>query len=83
MVHSVLVASSLTGKQSLTGMSICSDREVVNPLMSKPAETGRLSILLCLTPDDFTRQWGTPGRQWVIIVNVRIKNLVLSTELIM
>ena len=28
----------------------------------KPA---RLSILLCLTLDDFTRQWGTPGSQWV------------------
>ena len=27
-------------------------------------ETG-LSILLCLTPDNFTRQWGTPGSQWV------------------
>ena len=23
------------------------------------------SILLCLTSDDFTRQWGTPGSQWV------------------
>ena len=27
-----------------------------NPLTSKPAET-------CLMPDDFTRQWGTPGSQ--------------------
>ena len=35
---------------------------LINPLTSKPA---RLSILLCLTPDDFTRQWGTPGSQWV------------------
>ena len=25
----------------------------------------RQSILLCLTPDDFTRQWGTPGSQCV------------------
>ena len=32
------------------------------PNRPKPA---RLSILLCLTPDDFTRQWGTPGSQWV------------------
>ena len=36
----------------------------LNPLTSKPA---RLSILLCLTPDDFTRQWRTPGSQWVKI----------------
>ena len=28
-----------------------------------------LSTLLCLTPDDFTRQWGTPG------VNGLSKNL--------
>ena len=33
--------------------------KIINPLASK------LSILLCLTPDDFTRQWGTPGSQWV------------------
>ena len=32
------------------------------PNRPKPA---RLSILLCPTPDDFTRQWGTPGSQWV------------------
>ena len=24
-----------------------------------------LSILLCLKPDDFTREWGTPRSQWV------------------
>ena len=23
--------------------------------------SGHSYILLCLTPDDFTRQWGTPG----------------------
>ena len=22
-------------------------------------------VFYCLTPDDFTRQWGTPGSQWV------------------
>ena len=32
------------------------------PNRPKPA---RLSILLCLTPDDFIRQWGTPGSQWI------------------
>ena len=31
----------------------------VNPLMPEQAKTGL--ILLCLTPDDFTHQWGTPG----------------------
>ena len=31
------------------------------PNRPKPA---RLSILLCLTPDDSTRQWGTPVSQW-------------------
>ena len=35
---------------------------LVNLLTPKPV---RLSILLCLLPDDFTRQWGTPGSQWV------------------
>ena len=29
----------------------------------------RLSILLCLTPDDFTRQWGTRGSQWVKLLS--------------
>ena len=24
-----------------------------------------LNILPCLSPDDFTRQWGTPRNQWV------------------
>ena len=33
-----------------------------HPNRPKPA---RLSILLCLTPDDFSRQWGTPGSQRV------------------
>ena len=28
--------------------------------LSRPSEcSGHLQILLCLTPDDFTRQWGT------------------------
>ena len=40
------------------------------PNRPKPA---RLSILLCLTPDNFTRQWGTPGSQWV---NCSLKNYV-------
>ena len=40
------------------------------PNRLKPA---RLSILLCLLPDDFTRQWGTPGSQWV---NHSLKNYV-------
>ena len=34
----------------------------INPFTPKPAV---ISILLCLTPDDFIRQWGTPGSQWV------------------
>ena len=33
----------------------------INPLTSKPAKT----YYFTLTPDDFTRQWGTPGSQWV------------------
>ena len=32
-----------------------------NPLTPKLAI---LSILLCLTPDRFTRQWETPGSHW-------------------
>ena len=31
-----------------------------NPLMPKPAYSSH-SILLCLTRDNFTHQWGTPG----------------------
>ena len=31
----------------------------VNPLRPQSAKW-HLQILLCLTPDDFTRQWGTP-----------------------
>ena len=30
-----------------------------------------LNILLCLTPDDFTCQWGTPRSQWVSPLTVR------------
>ena len=30
-----------------------------------PPKLARLSTLLCLTPDDFNRQWGTPRSQWV------------------
>ena len=37
------------------------------PNRSKPA---RLSILLCLMPDNFTRQWGTPESQWVKALTV-------------
>ena len=43
-----------------------------NPVTAKPAI---LSILLCLMPDDFTRQWGTPGSQWV---NHSLKNVPLQ-----
>ena len=35
---------------------------VFNPFTPKPAI---LSILLCLTPDNFTCQWGTPRSHWV------------------
>ena len=57
--------NSKRGEQRYRYMNIC---VTVGPLTHwhpnrpKPA---RLSILLCLTPDDFTRQWGTPGSQWV------------------
>ena len=42
-----------------------------NPLMPKPA---RLS--LCLMPDDFTRQWGTPRSQWVKVVFYYYENVL-------
>ena len=45
------------------------------PNRPKPA---RLSILLCLMPDDFTRQWGTPGSQWVKTTN-KIHHFIHST----
>ena len=42
---------------------------LINPLTRpnrpKPA---RLSILLCVRPEDFTRQWGTPGSPWVKVL---------------
>ena len=51
--------SSLTEKAEAKQIT---DHMIINPLFSKPAA---LSILLCLRSDDFTRQWGTPGSQWV------------------
>ena len=32
--------------------------------LNKP-KPARLRILLCLMPDSFTHQWGTPRSQWV------------------
>ena len=40
--------------------------------------TPRLSILLCLTPDDFSRQWGTPGSQWVTPGSQRVNKTIRS-----
>ena len=39
--------------------------KLVNPFTPKPAI---LSILLCLTPDKFTCQWGTPEVNGLIIL---------------
>ena len=55
------------------------------PNRPKPA---KLSILLCLTPDDFTRQWGTPESQWVnercrfqfVFPKGYVKNVFKATE---
>ena len=42
----------------------------------KPA----IPAILCLTPDDFTRQWGTPRSQWV---NQSLKNPLEHVEFTM
>ena len=44
-------------------------------------KTARLTILLCLTPDDFTHQRGTPRSQWVKLFCFIIHQKVCEYEL--
>ena len=53
---------SQTEDQKNEFMHLFERRDV--PIPNRP-KLARLSILLCLTPNNFTRQWGTPGSQWV------------------
>ena len=52
--------------------------DVISAFNSFTPKPARLSILLCLMPDDFTRQWGTPRSQWVkLLPNNRVAKILI------
>ena len=67
-VHVIVKCESLLGghgKACYTVIHMALDRVGKgDPLTPKLACT-----LLCLMPENFTRQWGTPGSQWVKAFN--------------
>ena len=53
----------------------------INPFLATPAQTGHVSILLCLTPDDFTCQGKSSHReraklQWVQFSEKSVNNYI-------